>query len=80
MKKPNYIDFFLLGLTFYMLVGYVLHYAYHKVSLSKLNITWSCMSIILAVIIGYYIYDEPLDTHNIIAVILAILAIYFANM
>jgi len=71
---------FILGLTFYMIVGYVLHYAYHHVPLSKLNVTWSCMSIILAISIGYFLYDEKLDINSFISVIFALLAVYFANL
>lgn len=71
---------FILGLSFYIMVGYVLHYAYHNVPLSKLNVTWSCISIILAILIGYLIYDEPFDKNSVIAVIFAFLAIYFANL
>lgn len=80
LKQSSYGSFrFILGLSFYLLVGYFLHYAYHKVPLGKLNVTWSCFSIILAISIGYMIYDEPIDTNNIIAVFFAFLAIYFAN-
>lgn len=71
---------FILGLLFYIMVGYVLNYAYHNISLSKLNVTWSCLSIILAVTIGYTIYDEPFNKNTIIAVTFALLAIYFINI
>jgi multidrug transporter EmrE-like cation transporter len=70
---------FMFGLFIYVLVGYVLHYAYHNVPLSKLNVTWSCFSIILAISIGYFLYDEEFDKYTIISLILAIGAIYFAN-
>lgn len=81
LKQSNYGSFrFIIGLFFYMLVGYFLHYAYHNVPLSKLNVTWSCFSIILAISIGYLLYDEPINKYNIIAVVLALLSIYFANI
>lgn len=71
---------FLLGLSFYVLVGYVLHYAYHNVPLGRLNVTWSCLSIILAVTIGYFIYDEPFNKYTIISLLFAFSAIYFINL
>lgn len=81
LKQSKYGSLkFIIGIFFYMLVGYFLHYAYHNVPLSKLNVTWSCFSIILAISIGYLLYDEPINKYNIIAVIFAFLSIYFANI
>jgi multidrug transporter EmrE-like cation transporter len=71
---------FILGLSFYIIVGYFLHYAYHNAPLSTFNVTWSCFSIILAISIGYGLYDEPLNKYSIIAMTAAIIAIYFANL
>lgn len=67
---------FILGLSFYMVIGYILHYAYHKFPLGKLNVLWSCISIILAMFLGYIIYDEPMNTWKIYSLGLAIGSIY----
>lgn len=67
---------FILGLAFYMIVGYILHYAYHKFPLGKMNVVWSCISIILAMFIGYLFYDEPMNNWNISSIVLAIAAVY----
>jgi multidrug transporter EmrE-like cation transporter len=67
---------FLLGLSFYMVVGYLLHYAYHRFPLGKLNVIWSCISIISAITIGYFLYDEPFNNWTIYSMILALGAIY----
>jgi multidrug transporter EmrE-like cation transporter len=69
---------FIFGLSFYMVVGYLLHYAYHKFPLGKLNVIWSCISIILAMGIGYFLYDEPFNYWSLYSIILAIGAIYTA--
>lgn len=69
---------FIFGLSFYMIVGYILHYAYHKFPLGKLNVIWSCISIILAMGIGYFLYDEPFNQWSVYSIILAIGAIYSA--
>ena len=71
---------FFLGIVFYVLVGYVLHYAYHKFPFGKLNVIWSCITIIMAMIIGYLFYDEKLDQWKILSLISAIMAIYFSNL
>lgn len=72
----NSLQFFL-GIMFYIILGYILHYAYHKFPLGKLNIIWSCITIILAMTMGYILYDEPLNKWNILGLISAIMAIYF---
>lgn len=40
---------------------------------------WSCMSIIIILIFGHIIYDEKLTRNEIIAIGLALGAVYFAN-
>lgn len=64
------------GLSAYILVGYLLHYAYHKFPLSKINVMWSAISIVLAGTLGYILYDEPMNIRSISAIILALGAIY----
>lgn len=66
------------GLSAYIMVGYLLHYAYHKFPLSKVNVMWSAFSIVLAAIFGYFLYDEPLNNKSLLAVLFALFAIYFA--
>jgi multidrug transporter EmrE-like cation transporter len=67
---------FIFGLSFYMIVGYLLHYAYHRFPLGKLNVIWSCISIISAIVIGYFLYDEPFNHWTMYSIILAVSAIY----
>lgn len=64
------------GLSAYVMVGYLLHYAYHKFPLSKFNVMWSALSIVFATTFGYLLYDEPMSSKSIFAVIFALLAIY----
>lgn len=68
----------LFGLFAYILVGYLLHYAYHKYPLSKINVMWSALSIVLAAFFGYILYDEPLSGKFMLAVVFALLAIYLS--
>lgn len=67
--------YYIIGLGCYILVGWVLHYAYNNYPTSKINVIWSCMSIITAVLLGYTLYDETFSVYKIFAVIFAILAI-----
>jgi multidrug transporter EmrE-like cation transporter len=68
------------GLTFYILVGFLLHHAYNHYPLSRVNITWSSMSIIIAVLTGYFIYNEKITFNTIMSVVGAIIAIYFSTL
>jgi len=71
---------FVFGLSFYIIVGFLLHHAYHKFDLSRVNVTWSCLSIIMATTLGYFLYHENLTWKNIVSVVLALMAIIFASL
>jgi multidrug transporter EmrE-like cation transporter len=75
-KSTNLWDaYYLIGLFCYALVGWILHYAYNNYKMSKINVIWSCMSIIIAVLLGYILYNDSIDIYKIFAIIFAILAI-----
>ena len=64
-----------------MLVCSLLCYCYaHKGHLGKVNLMWSCMSIIFVIIVGYVFLQEKLKNHDFAAIFFATLAIYFANI
>lgn len=67
------------GMVMYGFLGYILHYSYHKFPLSKMNITWSSMSIILAAVLGYSLYGETMTKNKIFAIVFALLAVYFVS-
>lgn len=69
----------IVGLIFYSMVGYILHYAYDKFPLSRMNVTWSSLSIIIAAGLGYVLYHEPLDNWKILSVVSAVFAIFCAS-
>lgn len=76
LKRSNNSSLnYLLGLLAYIMVGILLHYAYHKFSLSKVNVIWSSISIVIATTLGYFLYDEPMNVKNMFAVLFALLAV-----
>lgn len=75
--KNGSIKFFL-GLTFYLVIGYLLHYAYSNFPLSKVNVMWSCGSIIIATLLGYTLYQESYNIKSFFAVIFALTAMYLS--
>jgi multidrug transporter EmrE-like cation transporter len=68
----------MIGLIGYTFVGYILHYSYSKFPISKLNVIWSSMSIILAIILGYSLYDESINFFKLMSLFFALLAITFS--
>lgn len=71
----NNSTLFFIGLLFYVIIGYLLHYAYHNFPLSKVNVIWSSCSIIIAAMLGYILYDEPYSTKSVFAILFALLAV-----
>lgn len=69
---------YIVGLVIYAFVGYLLHYAYHLFPLSKINVIWSCLSIIIATTLGYLVYNENISSLKILSVLLALGAVYCA--
>jgi multidrug transporter EmrE-like cation transporter len=75
-KSTNLWDlYYILGLVCYILVGWVLHYAYNNYPTSKINVIWSCSSIILSILLGYILYNDTFSVYKIFAIIFSILAI-----
>ena len=76
--KADCFNRMIIGMTFYVLVGGILYIGYQKYPLNKINVVWSCMSIILATLLGYFLYEEGINQNSIIAMVLALLAVYFS--
>jgi len=73
--------YLLAAVALYFIVCGLLCLCYkNKGGLGKVNLMWSCMSIIFVILFGYIFLQEEIKRHDVIAVILAFLAIYFANM
>jgi drug/metabolite transporter (DMT)-like permease len=52
----------------------------NKGGLGKVNLMWSCMSMIFVILFGYIFLQEEIKMHDMMAIFFAFLAIYFANM
>ena len=69
----------LFGIVMYFLVGILLFVSYHYEGLGHINLLWSCLSIIIAILVGYTVFDEPVNYFTWIAFGCALGAIYFAH-
>lgn len=75
-KKTHMILF---GVIMYFLVGILLFVSYHYEGLGHINLLWSCLSIIIAILVGYTIFGEPVNHFTWVAFGCALGAIYFAH-
>ena len=75
--KSGQVWFGFMGYAFIVLI---LLRAYKYEGLGHMNMIWSCVSIIMCYIMGYLYFNEPVNKYTFIAIIFAMLAIYFAHM
>lgn len=81
VDRHDSYNYLLLGVALYFIVCGLLCLCYkNKGGLGKVNLMWSCMSIIFVIMFGYIFLQEEIKMHDMIAIIFAFLAIYFANM
>jgi len=69
-----------MGIALYACVGYILHYTYKNYPLNKINVVWSCVSIVFAISVGYLFYGEPITKWSMLSAMLALSAIYVINL
>ncbi len=69
----------MVGIILYLLVATLLYRCYQFEGMGHTNLVWSCMTIILAMVVGVYLFKEPFNRYNWIAIALALGAIYFAH-
>jgi multidrug transporter EmrE-like cation transporter len=73
--------FFIIALFLYAIVCYLLVICYfNNGHLGQVNLLWSSFSIISVIAVGYLLFDETIDTNKLMAISLAVGAIYFANL
>lgn len=78
-SDKTYILFFI-AIILYTTICYLLFLCYmNRGKLGQINMMWSSISIISGIIVGYFIFGESVNMNRIIAIILAIGAVYFAQ-
>lgn len=80
LEKYGKYAYLFFAVVFYFFVGSLLCYCYkNNAKLGSVNLMWSCMSIIAVILFGYIFLQEKIKHHDLMAILFAILAIYFAN-
>jgi multidrug transporter EmrE-like cation transporter len=71
---------FYVGIIFYGVVCMLLLNCYRNgLYMGRLNLIWSCCSIITIIVVGYFFFNEQIYPHDIAAIFFAMVAIIFAN-
>lgn len=71
---------FFVGAMGYVCIAALLYYSYQFKGMGAVNLMWSSLSIILAVLFDHLFFGEKITPHIIAAFVFALLAIYLANM
>jgi multidrug transporter EmrE-like cation transporter len=78
-KTMRYI-YLIITILMYIIVLTLLCYCYeNEGKLGKVNLIWSCISIVIIIIFGFIFLQEKIEPHDVLAIIFALLAIYFSN-
>jgi multidrug transporter EmrE-like cation transporter len=69
-KSLNDYRFFLLGIIFYVGVGFMLCQTYHYTGMAMTNALWSGLSVMATTLVGVFLFKEVLHIHDYFAVAL----------
>jgi small multidrug resistance pump len=67
-KSLDDTKFFLGGMLFYTIVGYLLCQSYKEKGLAMTNALWSALSVLATTLVGVLLFKEVLHVHDFIAV------------
>jgi small multidrug resistance pump len=67
-KSLDDTKFFLGGMLFYTIVGYLLCQTYKDKGLAMTNAVWSALSVLATTIVGVLLFKEVLHIHDYIAI------------
>lgn len=67
-KSLDDTKFFLGGMLFYSVVGYLLCQTYKDKGLALTNAVWSALSVIATTIVGVLLFKEVLHVHDFLAI------------
>jgi len=70
-------EYFLISVILYAIICYLLYIIYHYKTLASATALWSGMSIILALFLGWKLFNEHLTPADYIGIILITIGIYF---
>lgn len=79
-RENGRMQFIIVGIMLYLTVVLLLFHSYRFHGMGIVNLLWSCLSIIMAIVVGHFVFNEIFNHYMAIAVVLAFSAIVFANL
>jgi len=67
-KSLDDTKFFLGGMLFYTIVGYLLCQTYKEKGLAMTNALWSALSVLATTVVGVLLFKEVLHIHDFLAI------------
>lgn len=74
-EKHKALKYYLLGVSLYALVCYILHMLFYYAPMYVTNCVWNAMSVILVIIVGVVVFNENFTIHDGTAALFVIIAI-----
>lgn len=79
-RGPECTRLFSIGIVAYIVVAYLLYNTYQFSNLGHTNLIWSCLSIIVAFIVGAVFFQETVNGFAVLSIALACAAIACAHL
>ena len=73
-NDSNKILYFIVAIILYIIIAYLLSYSFKFNNMAIINSMWNAVSIVLVVLLGYFVFHESLTANEITAIILIIIA------
>jgi multidrug transporter EmrE-like cation transporter len=74
-KKELYI-----GMLGYAAIAYFLWKSLHYKGIGIVNLMWNCITLVTGFMIGYLLFEEKINRYTMLAMIFALMSIYFAYL
>ena len=78
-RQEGQTHFIIFGVSLYLIVIALLFHSYKYHGMGIVNLLWSCLSIVMAILVGCFVFHETFNHYMAIAVAFALTAVIFAN-
>lgn len=69
-----------MGVVGYVAVSMLLLTSYKSEAMGHMNLVWSCVSIVVALSMGFLLFDEKINKYTVSAAGIALFAVYMAHL
>lgn len=58
------VVYYLMGVAFYAIVAFMLHFGYEQKPMGIINVLWSGCSVIAILTVGYVVFGDKIESHE----------------